>query len=81
MTFKALLYKRYARWRPIGAGSKEQGAREPLELFSLLKNLVLFRALGSNNKYSNKIIVKMLHLSTETYNNKQVSKVFRQNFS
>jgi len=23
----------------------------------------------------------MLHLSTETYNNEQVSKVFRQNFS
>jgi len=38
-------------------------------------------ALGSNNKYSNKIIAKFLHFSTETYNNEQVSKVFKQNFS
>jgi len=36
--------------------------------------------LGSNNKYSNELIAKMLHLSTETYNNEQVSKVLQAEF-
>jgi len=29
-------------------------------------------ALGFNNKYSNKVIAKMLHLSTEMYNNYKI---------
>jgi len=59
----------------LGAESKEKRARVPPG------QSASFRALGYNNKYSYKIIAKMLHLSTETYNNEQVSKVFRQNFS
>jgi len=69
MTFKALLFKCYARRGPIGAGSKGQGGRAPLNFFSLLKNLGSLLTLGSNNKYSNKIIAKMLRLKIETYNN------------
>jgi len=38
-------------------------------------------AFESNNKYSNKFVAKKQHLSTEMYNNKQVSKVFIQNFT
>jgi len=67
--------------RPKGAHrreKKEAGARSPLEFFSFLENLGPLLALGSNNKFSNKIIAKMLHLSTETYNYEQVSKIFRQ---
>jgi len=71
MTFKALLYTCYARMGPLGGGSKGQGARAPLD------NLCSFLAHGSNNKYSNKIIANMLHLSIETFNNEQVLKVFR----
>jgi len=81
MTFKALLYKYYTRRGPRSAGSKWQKGLAPLEFFNPLYNLGPFLALGSSNKYSNKIIAKMLHLSTQTYNNKQVSKVFMQNFS
>jgi len=56
MTFKALLYKCYAKGDPIGAGSKGQtGPRAPWTICSL-------PTLGSNNKYSNKIIAKLLHL-------------------
>jgi len=60
---------------PPGAGSKGQGARAPPD------NLGPLLVLGFNNKYSNKIIAKLLHLSAKTYNNEQVSKVFKQNFS
>jgi len=48
-----------------------------------LNNLALFEQFGvplalvSNYKYLKKIIAKMIHLSTEAYNNEQVS----QNFS
>jgi len=45
-------------------------------IFSPQENLGLL-ALVSNNKYSNKRIAKMLHLSTETYKNEQVTKIFR----
>jgi len=38
-------------------------------------------ALGSKYQYLNKIIIKMLHVSTETYNNEQILKFFRKNFS
>jgi len=41
-------------------GSNGQGARAPLEFFSFLDNLGSLLALKSNNKYSNKLIVKML---------------------
>jgi len=81
MTFKALLYQCYFRRRPTGAGSKGQRASASLEFFSSLDNLGPLLALGSNNKYLDKIIAKMLHLSRETYNNEQFSKVFRQNCS
>jgi len=54
----------------IGTGSKGAGRQLPpglpphgLSLPSL--------ALGSNYYYLNKIIAKMLHLSTETYHNEQ----------
>jgi len=55
-------------------------AAAPLKFFA---SWIIFAslALGSNYRYLNKIIAKMLHLSTEAYNNEQVSKVFRQNFS
>jgi len=44
----------------LGAGSKGQDAHAPH-----LDNLGPLLALGSNKKYSNKIIAKMLHLSTD----------------
>jgi len=80
MTFKTLLYKCYAQRGPIGAESKRQGARAPLECFSPLWTIWGPLALGFNNKYSNKIIAKALHLCTETYNNEQFSKFFLAEF-
>jgi len=74
-SLKALLYKCYAQRGFIGTGGKEHGAR------ILPGQYVLLSASGSNNKYSNKVIAKMLHLSTEMYKNEQVSKVLRQKFS
>jgi len=67
MTFKALLYKCYARRVRIGAKSEVQGARAHLEFFRPLDNLGPLLAPGSNNKNSNKIIAKMLHLNTQKY--------------
>jgi len=67
MTFKALLYKYYARRGPIGVESKEQGGLENLGPL----------ALRSNNKYSNKIVAETIQ---DMYNNEQVSKVFYSEF-
>jgi len=63
MMFQALLYKWYAGRGPISAESKGQGSCAPLKFFSPLDNLGPLIALRSNNKYSNKIIAKMLHIS------------------
>jgi len=76
MTFKALLYECYARRGLIDVESKEQGI-VPLKFFSPSgKSGAL--AFESNNKCSNKTVAKMQHLSTETYNNEQVSKVYSE---
>jgi len=83
MTFKALLYTVSVTPKDanIGAESKEQEGSAPLEPFSPLWTIWGPLAFGSNNKHSNKIVAKMQHLRAETYNIKQVSKVFIQNFS
>jgi len=73
MTFKALLLKGYAEVGPQAQEVRGRGDRAPLEFFSPLDNLGPLLALGSNNKYSNKLIAK---LKTETYNNERVSKNF-----
>jgi len=52
-----------------------------LEFFSPLWTMWATLALGSNYKYLNNIVAEMQYLSTKTYNNEQVSKVFIQNFS
>jgi len=51
--------------KTISAVSKGQVDDAPLKLLALGQFGSLL-ALGSKNKYSNKIIAKMLHLSTET---------------
>jgi len=56
MTFKALLYKCYVRRGHIGAESKEQGSRAPLE-FAFLENLGHL-GLGSNNNVQIKLLLK-----------------------
>jgi len=61
MTFKALLYKSYAHRRPIGAESKVQRACVTKEFFSPLDNSGPLLAVGSNNKYSKKKLLKKLH--------------------
>jgi len=49
-------------------GARSKGAEGPCVPWIICP----FLALGSNNKYSNKIIAEMLHLSTETYNNEKL---------
>jgi len=64
MTFKTLLYSISVTSEgvPIDAESKGQGSSCTPRIFSTLDKLGPFLALGSNNKYSNKIFIKMLHL-------------------
>jgi len=57
----------------VGAGSRGQENHVPSTPWNICAPL----EFGSNYKHLNKIFAKMLHLSTETYNNEQVSKVFR----
>jgi len=52
-----------------------------MEIFSFFWTIWGPLALRSNKKYSNKVVAKIQHLSTETYTNEQVSKVFIQHFS
>jgi len=53
----------------IGAESKEQRGRATLEFLAASGQFWV-------SLHLDKIVAKMLHLSTETYNNEQVTKVF-----
>jgi len=66
MTFEALLYECYARrgGGPLGAEVRSRGL---VQLWNILDNLCSLLARGSNNKYSRKIIAKLIHFC-EMYN-------------